>query len=371
MTTSPESAAGTVVPIGSGPVRNGTFLPFSVSDRVSLAVNTGSGNVLVTTSDMTIPEITAPLTLGVAYNSLLLGSGVPAGSYAHSWRQRVGCDVRLDVGSDGSMTFVGPDGVAGKFTVSGSGYASPAQFQATLEQAAGGGWTMNWYMTGLVWRFNSDGRLTSTTCRNGNTTAISYDSSGHETTITYTPNGAQSPVWTVEAGYTGAYLTSLTWNGGSSGKKQAIYDVDKDGNLESVTQPDGTQIRLGYDPSYQLISITNGQGVTIRLGYDDKHRVVSVVQASTSPVPCTTRLAYPADGTTLVADPNTDQSQPVAAVPHVTYTADTSTSLITKVTDQEGNSRSATYTPFGNVAALTNALAAPLPAPTAPMTANR
>jgi RHS repeat-associated protein len=377
MTTSPGSTAGTTVPIGSGPVRNGTFLPFSVSDSVSLGVNAGSGNALVTTSDMTIPEITAPLTLGVAYNSLLLGADVPAGSYAHAWRQRVGCDVRLEVASDGSVTFVGVDGVAGKFvplpgsgdpggllrrtlhpgrTVSGSGYTSPPQFQVTLERAAGGGWTMDWYMAGLVWSFDSGGRLTSTTCRNGNTTAFGYDSSGHETTITYTPNGAQSPAWTVEAAYTGDFLTSLTWHGGSSGTKQAIYGVDRDGNLESVTQPDGTQIRFGYDTSDRLISITNGKGAKIRLGYDDKHRVVSVVQASDTAVPCTTRFAYPADGTTLVTDPNTDQSQPVAAVPHLTYAVDTATSLITKITDQEGNSRSATYTPFGDTATLTNAL---------------
>ena len=47
------------VPVGTGPVPSATFLSFPVSDRVSLQVNVGSGNALLTTSDLTLPEIEA------------------------------------------------------------------------------------------------------------------------------------------------------------------------------------------------------------------------------------------------------------------------------------------------------------------------
>ena len=57
----PRARAGTVtnppsIPVGTGPVKNGTFRSFSISDKVSLRVNVGSGDALLTTSDITIPE---------------------------------------------------------------------------------------------------------------------------------------------------------------------------------------------------------------------------------------------------------------------------------------------------------------------------
>jgi RHS repeat-associated protein len=58
---------------------------------------------------------------------------------------------------------------------------------------------------------------------------------------------------------------------------------------------------------------------------------------------------------TQVADPNTDQSQPVANVPHTTYTLD-SQKRVTQATDPAGNNRSASYTPFNDVKTFTNAV---------------
>lgn len=68
------------IPVGSGPVPNATFLKFPISDKVSLQVNVGSGDALLTTSDLSIPETGSTLTLGTSYNSLLTGSSVAQGS---------------------------------------------------------------------------------------------------------------------------------------------------------------------------------------------------------------------------------------------------------------------------------------------------
>jgi hypothetical protein len=64
------------VGVGSGPVPNATFLHFPISDKVSLQVNVGSGDALLTTSDLSIPEMDTNVTLGTSYNSLLTNSSV-------------------------------------------------------------------------------------------------------------------------------------------------------------------------------------------------------------------------------------------------------------------------------------------------------
>jgi YD repeat-containing protein len=348
------------IPVGSGPVPNGTFLSFSISGKVSLRVNVGSGDALLTTSDITIPEIGSSLTLGTSYNSLLVGSGVAVGSNGHGWRSREGADVQLYPASDGSVTYLGEDGTAGKFIPSGSGYASPPQFHVTLVKSSGStcgatGYTMTWHASGRVMCFTSAGLLTSEADRYGNTTAFGYNGSSQETKVTFTPRGASSPTRTVTASYAGSYLTGFTQSGGSAGTKSVSYAVNSStGDLTSLTQADGTKISFGYDSSHDLTSVSNGDSVATTLVYNSAHQVTSVTQATTGSTTATTRLDYASATQTLTADPNTSQSDSVPSVPHVTYTVASSSSLITAVTDQQGNSRSASYTSFNDVAAYTN-----------------
>ena len=215
------------VPVGTGPVSNATFLSFPISDKVSLQVNVGSGNALLTTSDITLPEMGSDLVLGNDYNSLLVNSAVNEGADRNGWRQREGVDVRLYLGSNGTITLLGEDGTAGTFSApSGSGttYGSPPVFHATLSSAptsacSGSTYQLTWHSTGEIMCFNGAGLLTSQADRNGNTTAFSYNGSGQETQITYTPKGASSPNATVTATYTGSYLTGLSESGGATGTK--------------------------------------------------------------------------------------------------------------------------------------------------------
>ncbi len=68
-----------------------------------------------------------------------------------------------------------------------------------------------------------------------------------------------------------------------------------------------------------------------------------------------TRLSYPTSTQTLVADPTTDQSQAVSAVPHTTYTIDAASELVTSATDPDGHHAAGTYTGNSNVASTTPA----------------
>ena len=66
-----------------------------------------------------------------------------------------------------------------------------------------------------------------------------------------------------------------------------------------------------------------------------------------------TRFTYPSSTQTLVASPNTDQGQPVSAVPHVTYTLD-GTDRVTQAVDELGRTRKTSYTPMADIATATS-----------------
>jgi RHS repeat-associated protein len=356
------------VPLGTGPAPSATFLSFPISDKASLRVNVGSGDALFTTSDLALPEAAGPLTLGADYNSLLVGSSVGTGSAGIGWRQREGGDVRLypNLGTAGSVTFVGEDGTAGTFSEPQSGsttYGSPPEFHATLTATVtsacpGSSYQMTWHDSGEIMCFNSTGLLTSQADRNGNATAYAYNGSGQDTQIAYTPKGASSPTETVTVSYTGSYLTGLSESGGSAGTKTITYGIDSSGDLTSVKQADGATFTLGYDGSHDLTSVENGAGAFTYLTYNSAHQVTSVVQNYDSNwAAATTRLSYASATETQVATPNTNQSDPVSSVPNTTYTIN-SEDLVTKAVDPAGDTRSTSYTPFNDVATATNGLSA-------------
>ena len=77
----PAQAAG-VAPLPVGPRPNATRVEFRAAERVSASVDVGTGNLLVTTTDLTLPGVDQDVQLGLDFNSLLLGAGsaLPAGA---------------------------------------------------------------------------------------------------------------------------------------------------------------------------------------------------------------------------------------------------------------------------------------------------
>ncbi|MFI5734115.1 DUF6531 domain-containing protein [Kribbella sp. NPDC051587] len=67
-----------------------TRVPFSISDKVSASVDVATGNLLVTTSDLSLPGIQNDLQLGLVFNSLRLVSSaaLPSGSAGAGWATR-------------------------------------------------------------------------------------------------------------------------------------------------------------------------------------------------------------------------------------------------------------------------------------------
>ncbi|WP_434740748.1 RHS repeat domain-containing protein [Micromonospora sp. SH-82] len=346
------AGAAPSVPKGTGPVRNATQLSFSLTDRLQARVNVGSGNLLLTSTELTLPGIAENVTLGASFNSLLLGSDIADGAHGPGWRTRSGVDVRLIEADDDSVTYVAADGVVGTFTASGSGYTTPGEFKAKLA-ADGSGWKLTENDSGKVLFFTSAGLLDKTEDRNGNVTDFAYNA-GKMTTVT-SDRGVGS-VRTAAVTYTGDLLTRYRHTGSDGNWRQVSYDYDTAGRLTTIQSATWRQVQFEYDTAGNLTKIILEDDTFVTITYDSQHRVTSLTQITdnTTMRGSTTRLAYTSSTKTDVAGPREDLSLPVTSVPHTSYEVN-SNKRVTEVTDPAGNTRSKTYTPFSDVATSTTA----------------
>ncbi|GHJ52908.1 type IV secretion protein Rhs [Nonomuraea sp. TT08I-71] len=328
-------------------MRNGTQVSFSLADRMEVKINVGSGNLMVNTTDLTLPGIADNVTLGASFNSLMLGSDLAVGAHGPGWRTRSGQDVKLYPADDGSVTYAAADGVVGKFTAAGSGYTSPGEFKATLAKN-GTGWKLTEHDSGRELFFTSDGLLDKTEDRNDNVTDFVY-SGGQLTQVTSDRGGPYARKATVT--FAGGRLTKYEQSDGYSVLREVSYKYDANNRLQSVDLLGATrQWAFEYDTAGDLVKIWTKDDTYSTVTYDGQHRVTSFTQVTdnTTGKGATTRFAYPTSSQTMVADPRQDLSQPVASVPHTTYDLN-SDKRVTKATDPAGNERSKTYTPWQDV----------------------
>ncbi|MFL5912583.1 MAG: hypothetical protein ACJ768_18695, partial [Gaiellaceae bacterium] len=347
--------------LGAGPRPNATQMSFDVGDRVRAQVDVGSGNLLVTTTEISLRNVQDRVDIGVAYNSRALGTRFEAGYPGAGWRMRVGADVELAANPDGSVTYVGPDGLTGLFFLkagSTTTYTAPVGFKADLVKTGTTGWTLTEHGSGKKSVFTASGQLDYVDDRNGQRTEFSYSGGGTLTQVVSSLGTANQRTVNVSANSIGLLATLGQTGAGSTVQRQVSYGYGYADDLTSILDEEGRTTTFGYTAGHQLASITNTGGAVTRFTYDSTHRVTSVTQvnaAAGSPGDSITRLSYPTTSQTLVADPNTDQAQPVASVPHTTYNMTANGDLrVASAVDAAGNTRSRTYTPFADVATLTS-----------------
>ena len=185
-------------------------MDFTVGARADATVDVGTGNLLVTTTELTLPGIAADVQLGMDFNSLLLGAGspLPAGAGGKGWAMRVGQDTKLVANTDGTVLYLAPGGLEGLYTpISGtSNYTSPAGFKNTLVKTGTTGWTLTDHGSRAVSTFDAAGVLTTVTDRNAQPTTLSY-AGGKITSITSTRGGTSSRTATMT--FPGGLLTAI------------------------------------------------------------------------------------------------------------------------------------------------------------------
>jgi RHS repeat-associated protein len=351
------AAATTANPTpAAGSRKNATQLPFSISGTGKLSVDVATGNTLFTDQLLTLPGIGQDIPITLSYNSSVFGTGTPSavtGGTGSGWGI-TGFDQRLITNPDVSITYYGPGGLSGVFAPNGSGgYTAPEEFQATLAVLSGTGYTLTDHVSQTKLTFNTSGRLISSTDRNGNITTFAYDPYGNPASITSTRSPVAGRTLTVHT--SGGHISSLTQTS-SSLSRSIGFGYSAGGHLDSVTDDVNGTTQFTSAPGTdtgQVVTITNPADKTTTLGFTSG-KTSSIAQqnpasdggAGTS----TTRLAYPSSTQTLVADPTTNQSQPVASVPNTAYTISTDgLMLVNDTTDPDGNKRSSTYTALGNI----------------------
>ncbi|HET7326869.1 MAG TPA: DUF6531 domain-containing protein, partial [Nocardioidaceae bacterium] len=325
----PASAVVDAVPLPVGPRPGATRVDFAVGDRVQASVDVGTGNLLVTTTGLTLPGIDRDVQLGLDYNSLLVGSDSPAadGAAGTGWQMRLGADTRLVANDDGSVLYLAPGGRQGLYEPTSAGassYTSPAGFKNTLVQTSAG-WELSDHTSNAMSVFDTAGKLRTIRDRNGQQTTFDYSSSGAQRLQQITSTRGGPGARTVEVNFAYGVLGSLTQTGDDGTVRKVEYGYDDVTGasplLTSITDPAGRVTNFGYDTADRLTSVTNTAGVQTTFGYDSTNRVTDVVR-DMGEIAATTRFAYASDTQTLVADPNTDPTTPVATGPHTTYSLD-------------------------------------------------
>ncbi|MEU1125603.1 RHS repeat-associated core domain-containing protein [Streptomyces sp. NPDC005899] len=330
--------------VGSGARPGATRLSFAVSDHAGAQVDVGSGNLLITTNDLSLPGINGSTGLGLSYNSAAIGTDAtsaesPAG---YGWRLTP-YDVALKVRGEGSVTYYGQGGIVGLFVKNGTGFTTPGGFRADLKKNDDDTYTLTDHGSQVKQVFSSAGKLTKITDRNGNNTTLSYNG-GMPATIVST-KGTQSQRTAVYSSADGR-VTTLTQTGSDGKKRTVTYTVDGTGDLTTIKDTLDRTTSFGYS-AHKLVSVTNPGGAVTRFtqGNVGVTAITQENKAPGSPGDSTTRLSYADSAKTVLAAPNTDQSKAITAVPHTTYElTDDKTARVSKVTDAEGRERSKTYT---------------------------
>ena len=154
---------------------------------------------------------------------------------------RFGIDTQLIKNGDGSVLYLGPDGLEGLFQPAATAgtYTSPAGLKATLTtgtSAGSGGWTLADHASGQKSTFDAAGELTSRTDCNANATTLVYGSYGHLSNIISTRGTDTNKHAKVTTDSTTGQLQGLTQFAQQSGggSRSVTYGYTS-GRLSSLT----------------------------------------------------------------------------------------------------------------------------------------
>jgi RHS repeat-associated protein len=323
---------------GSRP--SATNLSFPIDDRTSAQVDVATGNLLLSTSALTLTGVTDKVSIGAAYNSRgweAADSGAPD---ANKWSYAFDGAGSLANNATG-VVYTGPDGSTWQFTDNADGsFTAPAGLQATLAKASSE-YTLTSQASNKVIHFNFAGQPTSVVDRNSHSVPFTY---GNYLLTKLVTTAGPSTGRTASVAYSNG-TTTVSQTDGTNTRKVS-WSKDSTGNITSFTDAAGKTTTFAYSGT-DLTSVTAPEGGKTTFTYNGSDQVTEVDQPASAGT-AATRLSYVSGTETQVASPDTDSSKTVAAVPHTDYTIDASTHNVTKAVDPDGNTRSATYNAANN-----------------------
>jgi RHS repeat-associated protein len=204
-------------------------------------VDTETGNMYDTQTDMALPGRGIPLVISRTYNSQAAASEAAAnppapGPFGYGWSTNLGASLQLPaaITNGSTITLVEENGAQTVLTYNGTGWTAPPRVTATLSQNTDGTWKLVRHATQIL-TFLKGGQVTSTTDLNGHGIYYHYtgtrltsisDSASRSLTIGWDPTGSHitsvtdtnvTPNRIVTYAYTGDDLTDVTdVNGGDT-----------------------------------------------------------------------------------------------------------------------------------------------------------
>ena len=292
-------------------------------------VNTATGNFVHHSTDLDIPSRISDFRFTRFYNSL----SSEISSLGRGWRHSF--MYSMDLADESRPGVVFPDGRSEYWNeVEGVYIPLFRQIFNSLEKVG-----TNWQLTKKdlsVYFFDSTGRCTGYTDKNGNSVTFGY--TGANLTSVTDPAGR-----VLNLQYSGSRLVQVQdWTGR---KVEFAYTGD---NLTKVTDVRGNDVTFGYDVGHRLNRITDQRGIdVVTLVYDNLGRAVSqddgrgntMTFEYNTPVPFSTTITT-ADGESTVHVHNS-AFQLVQVVDElgreVSFTYDPITGLRNTIEDKAGN----------------------------------
>ncbi|UYC81441.1 RHS repeat-associated core domain-containing protein [Curtobacterium poinsettiae] len=334
----------------TGQRTSATTLPFPITDQTNASVDVGTGNLLVTTTAMSLPGVTQNTTIGAAYNSRSTTVGDANTMDANRWQYALAGAGDLTANADG-VIYTDAVGTAWQFRPSGAqgAFISPAGLPQTLTRVDNSttheytlkGWTSN-----STTHFNLAGQPTSIVDRNQNQISFNSDEPGY-TLKSLVSTAGVAGARTANSSYASGVQTFSQTSGSSS--RSVSWTKNSTGDITTYTDATGKKTTFAYT-SGDLTSITAPEGGVTAFTYDSSDRVTKVEQRNTtagSPGTAVTRFSFKDDTTTLVADPRSDQSVAVADAKYTNYTLD-GNDLVTNVVDAAKREQSRSYKSTNN-----------------------
>ncbi len=297
---------------GSEGARNLCMCHRSAGDPVDLA----TGNYYERATDLRIPGRGPSINFTRTYNSQP-GQTLSDSMFGYGWSAQYDQHVTVP-GSTATIAQAG--GAEISFTNNGSTWDPAVGVTSTLTDQ-GTTWKLVRNATEILVFDKTTGRLNSLADQYGNTTTLTYDGSGHLSSVT-DPAGR-----TVTVNFTGAHVTSI---------------VDFTGRT----------VTYGYSGAGDLTDVTDVRGGHWQYTYDSSHRLLTARSArffgdtTTSPTPVTTNH-YDAQGR---VDTQTDPLGNTTSFDYTTLAATRGT----LVTDANGNQNAYYYDASGFLVAETH-----------------
>ena len=328
-----------------GERRGFAFERFQLSDRISLAVNPGSGNLMLRERDLTVPGGTGPdLQLTRTMNSMTSSWA----AFGQGWTWDTGDDLIMRW-TVAEAQYFGPTGFIAGFKRPNNAYVTPPGFDSKLV-LNGSDFTLTENASQAKTVFGAAGRVNRQEDRNGRGITYAYGSDNMWVTkITDSQN--RDTLVTHDADH---HITKIVDAAG----RQYIYTYTPVAGatvLTSYTNPAGGITSYGYDSNRRLAQITTPAGRVTKITYwgagdarEGRVKAITRVTNTTLGTGPTTDFNYSTiarDGSSkaTVTDPNAHATQ---------YEFDTS-GRPTKVTDALGRNQKTTYSTNSNVQTYT------------------